>query len=67
MRRSASEDSTGMKVSDKISDALSAMMMVMATGENSLPSRPWSESNGRNTRQMITMPEATGKATPETA
>ena len=52
-----------MIVSDMTSDPASAKTMVSATGRNSLPSSPSSASSGRNTRQMMMMPDATGTAT----
>ena len=61
------DDSTGMTVSDRMSELASANTIVIATGTKNLPSRPCSVIKGRNTTAMIRMPAATGAATSRTA
>jgi hypothetical protein len=59
--------STGITVSDSSNEPPRAKLMVSATGANSLPSSPWRDNNGRNTRMMMPMPELIGRATSRTA
>ena len=59
--------SAGTTVSESSSAAHRAKVMVSATGANSRPSSPCSDSSGRKTVTMMTTPETSGTATSRTA
>jgi hypothetical protein len=62
-----SAESTGTRVSVRISEPTMAKVMVSAIGLNSLPSRPVSENSGRNTTMMMRMAKAMGLITSRAA